>query len=168
MDQPAAVTPANQVSIIPQSLLQEIATFRDECQGRYNFNSKCDTILNTIGLLVSLGIVAAGVYNKSQVAALLGGLIASIVSAQRAFPFNQRWQFYRLLDSQAENLLTEAKNGILSVDQTIATLKAMRLDFAQQIPRGSSFRSDSGANTDDATPPPAPVAQNAAGAAAGK
>jgi hypothetical protein len=32
------------------------------------------------------------------------------------------------------------------LDQTIATMKALRLDFAQQIPRGSSFKSDSSGN----------------------
>jgi len=109
-----------------------------------NSISRWDNILNALGLAVSLGIVAAGVYKNSELAALLGGLVTAVVSAQRAFPFNQRWQFYRVLDSQAENLLTEAKNGVVGLDQAIATLKAMRLDFAQQIPRGSNFRPDSG------------------------
>jgi hypothetical protein len=143
-------SPANptQPTKIPPDLLQEIETFRKLCDRRYHFNSHWDTILNGSGVIVSLGIVAAGVYKQSEWAAMLGGLIACIVSLQRAFPFSQRWQFYRLLDSQAENLLTEARNGIITVEQTIATMKAMRLDFAQQIPRGSSFRSDSSANTD--------------------
>jgi hypothetical protein len=140
-------TPA-QPSNIPAALIQEIEEFKNLCERRYLFNSRWDTILTTLGVIISIGIVAAGVYEKSKMAAILGGLVTAIVSAQRAFPFNQRWQFYRLLESQAENLLTEAKNGILTLDQTIATMKAMRLDFAQQIPRGSSFRSDSGANSD--------------------
>jgi hypothetical protein len=84
----------------------------------------------------------------------MGGLIAAIVSAQRAFPFNQRWQFYRLLDSQAENLFMEARAGIVTISQIVETMKAMRLDFAQQIPRGSSFRSDSGANDGPQAAPP--------------
>jgi hypothetical protein len=142
-------TPA-QPSNIPGALIQEIEDFKKLCERRYSFNSRWDTILTTLGVVISIGIVVAGVYDRSKYAAILGGLVTAIVSAQRAFPFNQRWQFYRLLESQAENLLTEAKNGILTLDQTIATMKAMRLDFAQQIPRGSSFRSDSGANTDAA------------------
>jgi hypothetical protein len=141
-------------------LIQEIEDFKKLCERRYVFNSRWDTILTTLGVLISICVVAAGVYEKSKWAAILGGFVTAIVSAQRAFPFNQRWQFYRLLESQAENLLTEARNGILTLDQTIATMKAMRLDFAQQIPRGSSFRSDSGANTDspqapEQAPPPA-------------
>jgi hypothetical protein len=154
-----AVTPA-QASPLPENLIQEIEGFRELCEHRYLFNSRWDTILSTLGVIVSIGIVAAGVYEKSKWAAMLGGLVTAIVSAQRAFPFNQRWQFYRLLDSQAENLLTEAKNGIITLDQTIATLKAMRLDFAQQIPRGSSFRSDSGANSDTAPTTAAAAAGN--------
>jgi hypothetical protein len=143
----AQINPIPAVNI-PQELLQELEDFRKLCTRRYLFNSRADNCLNILGLLISIGIVAAGVYKQSEYAALLGGVMTAIVSAQRAFPFNQRWNFYRLLDSQAENLLTEAKNGVVTIEQTIATVKAMRLDFAQQIPRGSSFRSDSGANID--------------------
>ena|SRR5271166_2265895 len=131
---------------IPQGLIQEIEDLRVLCLERYRFNSFWDNVLNALGLLVSVGIIACGVYKLSDYAALLGGLVTAIVSAQRAFPFHQRWQFYRLLDSQVQNLLMEAKNGVVTLDQTIGTMKAMRLDFAQQIPRGSSFRSDSDAN----------------------
>jgi hypothetical protein len=131
---------------IPQGLVQEIEDFRSLCNSRYHFNSRMDIALNIVGIAASLLVVAAGVYEWSKPAAILGGLITAIISAQRAFPFGQRWQFYRLLDSQAENLYMEAKAGVVTVPQIIDTMKAMRLDFAQQIPRGSSFRSDSEAN----------------------
>jgi hypothetical protein len=108
-----------------------------------------------LGIAVSIGIVAAGLYKRSEYAALLGGVVTAIVSAQRAFPFNQRWQFYRLLESQAGNLLMEAKHGLVGLDQTIATMKALRLDFAQQIPRGSSFKSDSSGNEERGRTTPA-------------
>jgi len=130
----------------PQGLVQEVEDFRSLCASRYRFNSRMDNVLNLLGIAVSLLVVAAGVYEWNKLAAILGGLITAVVSAQRAFPFGQRWQFYRLLDSQAENLYTEAKAGVVTVQQIIDTMKAMRLDFAQQIPRGSSFRSDSDAN----------------------
>lgn len=126
---------------VPEDLIAEIKTFGTLCHQRYRFNSIWDNVLNVLGICVSLGIVACGVYKQSEYAAILGGVVAAIVTAQRAFPFNQRWQFYRVLESETLNLLTEARNGILGLDQTVAALKAMRLDFAQQIPRGSSFRS---------------------------
>ncbi|HEX7361745.1 MAG TPA: hypothetical protein VF283_14745 [Bryobacteraceae bacterium] len=125
---------------VPEDLIAEIEAFRALCHQRYRFNSIWDNILNVFGICVSLGIVACGVYKRSDYAAILGGLVVAIISAQRAFPFNQRWQFYRTLQSQAANLLTEAKNGVYGLEKTIAALNAMRLDFAQQIPRGSSFR----------------------------
>lgn len=140
-DPAPAPNPASQR--VPEDLIAEIEAFRALCHQRYRFNSIWDNVLNVFGICVSLGIVACGVYKQSEYAAILGGLVAAIVSAQRAFPFNQRWQFYRILQSQAANLLTEAKNGVSGLDQTIAALKTMRLDFAQQIPRGTSFRSDS-------------------------
>jgi len=131
---------------IPQGFIVEVEEFQKLCDERYHFNSRWDNILNALGVIVSLGIVAAGIYKQSEYAALLGGLITAIVSAQRAFPFAQRWQFYRILNSQAENLLTDVKNGNITLDKAIATMKTMRLDFAQQIPRGSSFRSDESEN----------------------
>ena len=90
----------------PQGLVQEIEDFRSLCASRYRFNSRMDNVLNLLGIAVSLLVVAAGVYEWNKLAAILGGLITAVVSAQRAFPFGQRWQFYRLLDSQAENLYT--------------------------------------------------------------
>ena len=137
---------------ISQDLLQEIEQFRILCDSRYHMNSRGDIALNSLGILVSLGVVACGVYKLNEFSAILGGLITAIVAAQRAFPFSQRWQFYRLLDSQAENLLMEAKNGVITNEQAINTMKALRLDFAQQIPRGSSFRS-SDSSTNEVSPP---------------
>jgi len=131
-------------SVPPEQLISEVEEFRKLCQKRYRFNSLWDNVLNVVGIAISLAIVVAGLSEEGRVAAVLGALVTALVTAQRAFPFNQRWQFYRLLCSQTENLLTEARNGTVTVEQTISTLKALRLDFAQQIPRGTSFRTESG------------------------
>ena len=143
---PTPTPPTPRAGPLPQGFIVEVEEFQKLCDERYRFNSRWDNILNALGVIVSLGIVAAGIYKKSEYAALLGGLITAIVSAQRAFPFSQRWQFYRILNSQAENLLTDVKNAKITLDKAIATMKTMRLDFAQQIPRGSSFRSDESEN----------------------
>jgi hypothetical protein len=146
MDDPNTAQP------IPQSLISEIAQLQQMCEKRYKFNSFWDNVMILLGLAVSLGIVASGLYNRSHISAMLGGLVTAIVTAQRAFPFNQRWQFYRNLDGQAQNLLTEARNGVINLEQAITTLKALRLDFAQQIPRGSSTRSDGAPDSEAGTP----------------
>jgi len=39
--------------------------------------------------------------------------------------------------SQAQNLATRIKNGAFTPDQALAILSSLRLDFAQQIPRGA-------------------------------
>jgi|SRR3954453_10895105 len=127
---------------VPEQLITEVDEFAKLCFKRYRFNSFWDNVLNLFGIVISLAIVVAGLNQKGDVSAVLGALVTALVTAQRAFPFNQRWQFYRLLSSQTENLLTEARNGTITVEQTIGTLKSLRLDFAQQIPRGSSFRSE--------------------------
>ena len=63
------------------------------------------------------------------------------MTAQRAFPFALRSQFYRVLVGQAANLITDIHAGA-PLSAAAGTLKTLRRDFAQQLPRGSSFKSD--------------------------
>jgi len=132
-------SPANAVTVpgFPEGLLREIDEFVNMSAHNYRFNSRCDTFMNLGGIVLSISIVAAGVYGRADVATILGALVTAIITAQRAFPFNQRWQFYRTLLSQAQNLATRTKNGALTPDQALAILSSLRLDFAQQIPRGA-------------------------------
>jgi hypothetical protein len=163
-------TPVPTPAPVPEDLIREIEEFRICCHSRYRFNSFWDNVLNMLSMGVALGIIACGIYRLGAWSAMLGGVMTALVSAQRAFPFNQRWQFYRLLNSQAENLLTDSKQGVITLQQAVTTLKAMRLDFAQQIPRGSSLQQpDSGSPHDgtgkspDAEAPPARSLSAAAG-----
>jgi hypothetical protein len=165
---PAPPVPAQ--SPIPQDLIQEIEEFRKCCHNRYRFNSFWDNVLTVLSIGVALAIVACGLWELGKYSALLGGLMTALVTAQRAFPFNQRWQFYRLLNSQAENLLTDAKQGVITLQQAVITLKTMRLDFAQQIPRGASAQQpDNGGTNDGAgkSPDPEPAPSRSLSAAAG-
>src|SRR5882757_2099986 len=120
---PAAPVPSP--TPIPQDLVQEIEEFRKCCLSRYRFNSFWDNVLIVLSITVAMAIVACGIWELGKYSALLGGLMTALVSAQRAFPFNQRWQFYRLLNSQAENLLTDAKQGVITLQQAVTTLKTM-------------------------------------------
>jgi hypothetical protein len=94
-------------------------------------------------LRLSIAIIAAGTLKQGEAAAILGGVVAAIVSAQRAFPFGQRAQFYRSLIGQSENLITDINAGLIRPADAVAVLKAMRLDFAQQLPRGSAINPES-------------------------
>ena len=123
-------------------VLAEIATFKKDCEQRYRFNSRWDNVLNAAGILLSVAIIAAGTFKKFELTTILGGLVAAIVTAQRAFPFGSRAQFYRVLIGQSTNLLTDVNMGS-TVAGVVATLKSLRLDFAQQLPRGTSDRADS-------------------------
>ena len=162
-------TPVPAITSIPQGLIQEIEEFRNCCHNRYRFNSFWDNVLNLFSMAVALAIIASGLYRRAAWSAMLGGVMTALVSAQRAFPFNQRWQFYRLLNSQAENLLTESKQGVITLQHAVTTLKAMRLDFAQQIPRGSSLQQPDSGSPHDGTgkspDPEAPPARSLSAAA---
>jgi hypothetical protein len=123
------------------ALIAEVNAFLADCQYRLAFNTRWDNVLNIAGILLSVAIIASGAYEMSRLTTILGGLVAAIVTAQRAFPFGSRAQFYRVLVGQTANLLTDAKAGAQAA--TVATtLKSLRLDFAQQLPRGSSFKTD--------------------------
>jgi hypothetical protein len=124
---------------VPGSLIEEIAAFAKVCERREIFNRRWDNLLNIGGILLSVVIIAAGVYEWSKGAAILGGLVAAIVTAQRAFPFNQRYMFYRNLVGQAQMLLVHARCDAISLDGALEAYAKLQLDFAQQLPRGSTF-----------------------------
>jgi hypothetical protein len=125
----------------PKALLTEVNAFLIDCQHRLAFNTRWDNMLNVAGIALSVAIIASGAFEMSKLTTVLGGLVAAIVTAQRAFPFGSRVQFYRVLVGQTENLITDARTGA-PVSTVAATLKSLRLDFAQQLPRGSSFTTD--------------------------
>jgi hypothetical protein len=125
----------------PNALLAEVNAFLVDCQHRLAFNTRWDNLLNVAGILLSVAIIASGAYEMSRLTTILGGLVAAIVTAQRAFPFGPRAQFYRVLVGQTANLLTDTKAGATPAP-VATTLKSLRLDFAQQLPRGNSSKSD--------------------------
>jgi hypothetical protein len=135
---------------IGKDLSDEIRQFHDDCAKRYAFNSRWDNVLNVTGILLSVGIVASGIYQRGAVSAILGAFVAAIVSAQKAFPFGQRTSFYRILMGQSSNLETDVEQGLVSKQDAVTILKSLRLDFAQQLPRGSTFNT---ANTADSSEP---------------
>lgn len=125
------------------ALLAEVNLFLADCQHRLAFNTRWDNMLNVAGIVLSVAIIASGAFELSKLTSVLGGLVAAIVTAQRAFPFGSRVQFYRVLVGQTANLITDARTGAPPAT-VAATLKSLRLDFAQQLPRGSSFNTDEG------------------------
>jgi hypothetical protein len=119
-------------------LSNEIDAFVSDCTDKYHFNSRWDNVLNICAITLSLGVVSAGVFRYSAVATILGAIIAAMISAQRAFPFGQRAVFYRNLVGQAKNLRTDLQQSLIPVKDAVAILKTLRLDFAQQLPRGTT------------------------------
>ena len=138
---------AHPAGLVGQDLVREIHEFGDDCIRRYKFNSRWDNVLNVVGILLSVCIVAAGVYQRGALSAILGAFVAAIVGAQKAFPFGQRVNFYRILVGQSENLETDVQQGLVSKQDAVAILKSLRLDFAQQLPRGSTFNAGDNSST---------------------
>ena len=134
-------------------LIAETEQFRLNCQKRYRFNNGWDVTLSIAGLLLSIAIVAAGFLKRPEVSAILGAVVAAVLSAQKAFPFGQRVMFYRVLSGQAENLLTRVRQGLLTTSQAVDQLSNLRTDFAQQLPRGSSAGDRNGSAAEGSAAP---------------
>jgi hypothetical protein len=128
-------------------LATEIRVFEAQCLKRYTFNNGWDVALTAGGILLGIGVAAAGVFFMSRTSAILGAFVTAVVSAQRAFPFSQRAQFYRSLIGQASNLRTDLAHNLISEAAAATVLKSLRLDFAQQLPRGGSSTTDTTAST---------------------
>jgi len=123
------------------ALLAEVNVFLADCQHRLAFNTRWDNLLNVAGILLSVAIIASGAFEMSRLTTILGGLVAAIVTAQRAFPFGPRGQFYRVLVGQTANLITDIRSGA-QLSTVATTLKSLRLDFAQQLPRGTTSKTE--------------------------
>jgi len=119
-------------------LLAEIKAFEGQCEARYRFNNRWDVALTLGAILLGVGVVAAGAYQVGKLASILGAIITAIVGVQRAFPFGQRAQFYRALIGQASNLRTDISTNLTTAAAAATNLKSLRLDFAQQLPRGGA------------------------------
>ncbi len=133
-----------------KDLIDEIKDFRADCQKRYNFNNRWDIVLSVLGILLSIAVVGAGFWGKAPVSAVLGAIVGAVLTAQKAFPFGQRASFYRLLIGQSSNLITRSCQGLLDKKHAVDTLTSLRMDFAQQLPRGSN------AEPRDSPPPVVP------------
>jgi hypothetical protein len=125
----------------PSDLIAEIKTFEQDSCARYKFNNRWDIVLSVLGILLSIAIIGAGFLNMPWASAILGAIVGAVVTAQKAFPFGSRAAFYRILIGQARNLLTRASQKIIDKNAAVNTLSSLRMDFAQQLPRGSSAQS---------------------------
>ncbi len=144
----------------PGLLSGQIQDFRNLCEKRYQFNNRFDIALTTAGISMGIAVVAAGTFKKAELGAILGAVITAIVSAQRAFPFAQRAQFYRSLIGQSESLKSSLEYGLTTTTQAVNTLKTLRLDFAQQLPRGTTADAQ-GKASEQAPLPDAPASTTA-------
>ncbi len=132
------------------AFLQEVLSFRDDCLKRYQFNNRLATFLTTMGLLLSAAVVSVGFLHHPEITAILGGLVGALVTAQRAFPFDQRASFYRLLIGQTENLVTRMQLDLLTVQHAADLFTSLRMDYAQELPRGTTSQQPS--NSTPSTP----------------
>lgn len=145
---PAPQTPPSAPAVIsahfepaPADLIAEIKVFEQDSCARYKFNNRWDVVLSILGILLSIAVVAAGFIPRTPwLTSILGAIVAAVVTAQKAFPFGQRAAFYRIIIGQSRNLRTRSEQKVIDKVTVVNSLSSLRMDFAQQLPRGSSVQ----------------------------
>lgn len=123
---------------VDTALLAEIEQFSEDSQRRYRFNNRWDIVLTGFGILLSVGVVSVGFLKRPEASAIIGALIGALVTAQKAFPVHQRAEFYRMLCAEADTLFSQSSLGLVTTSTAAQQLATLRLNFARQLPQGTS------------------------------
>jgi hypothetical protein len=146
---PVPVASASPASPAPQpvadacsQLANRLRNFRRDNEALRKLNSTYSIGLGLLAIALSVGVVIAGWLDHGKLAALLGALLTVILGAQRIFPVGQRADFYRILVSTTDGLLTETQFRCTSAEQ----LEKLVDDFKTvQKYAGEKFPSDGNA-----------------------
>lgn len=68
-------------------------------------NCTFNLVLIGAGILLSLGVIVAGVYDEGEIAAILGACTAAAIAAQNVIAADETAEFYRVVCAEAENVL---------------------------------------------------------------
>jgi hypothetical protein len=89
-----------------QKLVSELNQFVETYQKRHRGNFHLNWILILTGLLLSAGVTISGMLNQGMIAALLGICIGFLFGVQNAFPLGEKAEFYRLMVTEGQNLIS--------------------------------------------------------------
>jgi hypothetical protein len=123
-------------------LNEEIANFHSTYSSRHGKNFFINVALVLLGILLAVGVTAAGFFEKGKLAGILGLLLTLFIALQNAFYFNEKAEFYRLVATEADNLRyllkfkVQTQSELHSVLDAFMTLKKYA---ATNLPRGKGM-----------------------------
>jgi hypothetical protein len=95
-----------------------------------------------VAILSSVGVVIAGMYDAAKVAALLGLLVTTIISADTIWAPGEKAQFWREVEAEARNLSVDLRDVGTDSDKyakAVAVFKVLNSQAAKNIPRGGGM-----------------------------
>jgi hypothetical protein len=120
----------------------DIEEFTRKYGKRHRGNFHLNWILIVIGLLLAAGVTISGMLNQGIIAAILGVCIGFLIGLQNAFPLSEKAEFYRLVVTEAENLIFELKYEVESEQQfreVVNKFQGLRDHAAKSLPRGQGM-----------------------------
>ena len=122
-----------------QQLINEINQFVGIYQKRHSGNFHLNWILIVIGLLLSAGVTIAGMLNQGLIAAVLGICIGFLISLQNAFPLGEKAEFYRLMVTEGQNLISMLNYEVDTTkefEDSQRRFRKLRSHAATSLPKG--------------------------------
>jgi hypothetical protein len=123
-------------------LTKEVESFRAQHVRQRKINWTFNLILIGAGILLSIAVIVAGIYDEGKIAAVLGALTAAAIAAQNAIAAGEKAEFYRVVCAEAENLLDELRYLVdtnREFETTVRTFEALRKHAATALPRGQGM-----------------------------
>jgi hypothetical protein len=123
-------------------LRQEIDSYLSVHQRRHGKNYFINAGLVAIGILLAVGVTAAGFFNYGVIAGVLGLFITLLLGFQNAFYFGEKAEFYRVVATEAENLRSALDYRVRTdadFQEILAAFLTLRKHTATNLPKGKGM-----------------------------
>ncbi len=121
----------------------EIASFGAQIRQRHGTNWAASSGLVASGILLSIGVTAAGFFGPGWLAGALGLIVTLFIALQNAFFFSEKAEFQRVVFTEAENLLSLLKFRVRSpaqFDSVIDAFMTLKKSGATGLPHGKGMQ----------------------------
>jgi hypothetical protein len=123
-------------------LREEIEAYLAVHQRRHSKNYVINAAFIAMGILLAVGVTAAGFFNYGVIAGVLGLFITLFLALQNAFYFGEKAEFYRVVATEAENLRSALAFRVRDGEEFQTIVEAfltLRKNTATNLPKGKGM-----------------------------
>jgi len=121
----------------------QIETFSRLHKKRYGWNNALSITLVVLGIIVALGITAAGFFNYGVLAGILGLIVVLFISLQNAFSISEKAEFQTVVFTEADNLIQLLEFRVRTqaqFDSVLDSYMTLTKHAAANLPRGKGMQ----------------------------